>query len=48
MNCAGLDAVPLKEDEIQVNMLEIVSISEQKYAKLQQNKANELHGLYVL
>ena len=48
LNCASLDAVPLKEDAMQVNMLEIVSIAEQKSAKLQQNTANELHGLYAI
>ena len=48
LNCASLDAAPLKEDEMQVNMLEIVSIAEQKSAKLQQNTANQLHGLYAI
>ena len=34
-----------QEDELQVNMIERISISEAKYAELQQNTANELHVL---
>ena len=37
-----------KEDEIQVNMLERISISEPKYAELQQNIENELHELHTI
>ena len=45
---ASLNEEPLEEDEIQMNMLERISISESKYAKLQQNTANELHKLYAV
>ena len=40
--------MPAEEDELQVNMVERISISEAKYAELQQNKANELHALYAM
>ena len=42
---ASLNEEPLQEDEIQVNMLERISISEPKYAELWQNTENELHEL---
>ena len=45
---ASLNEVPPEEEEIQVNMLERISISERKYAELQQNTANELHELYAM
>ena len=45
---ASLNEVPSEEEEIQVNMLERISISEPKYAELQQNTANELHELYAM
>ena len=42
--------VPLEEDEVQVNMLERISISEAKYiyVELQRNTANELRQLYAI
>ena len=43
-----LDEVPAEEDEQQVKMVERISISEAKYAELQQNTANELHALYTM
>ena len=45
---ASLDEVPAEEDELQVNMVERISISEAKYAELKQNTANELHALYTM
>ncbi|XP_067048644.1 uncharacterized protein [Acropora muricata] len=45
---ASLNEEPLEEDEIQVNMLERISISEPKYAELQQNTGNEHHELYAV
>ena len=45
---ASLNEEPLEEDEIQVNMLERISISEPKYAELQQNIGNELHELHTI
>ena len=45
---ASLDGVPAEEDELQVNMVERISISEAKYAELQQNTAKELHALYTM
>ena len=45
---ASLNEVPPEEVEIQVNMLERISVSEPKYAELQQNTANELHELYAM
>jgi len=45
---ASLNEAPPEEEEIQVNMLERISISEPKYAKLQQNTANKLHELYAI
>ena len=42
---ASLNEAPPEEEEIQVNMLERISISGPKYAELQQNTANELHEL---
>ena len=45
---AYLNEVPPEEEEIQVNMLERISISEPKYAELQQNTANELNELYTI
>ena len=45
---ASLDGVPAEEDELQVNMVERISISEAKYAELQQNTAKELHALYIM
>ena len=44
---ASLNEEPLEEDEIQVNMLERILISEPKYAELQQNTGNALHELYA-
>ena len=45
---ASLDEVPAEEDELQVNMVERISISETKYAELQKNTANELHAFYTM
>ena len=45
---ASLDEMPLEDDELQVNMVERISITEAKYAQLQQNTANELHELYSM
>jgi len=45
---ASLSEAPPEEEEIQVNMLERISISEPKYAELQQNTANQLHELYAM
>ena len=42
---ASLDEVPAEEDGLQVNIVERISISEAKYAELQQNTANELNVL---
>ena len=44
----SLDKVPAEEDELQVNMVERISITRAKYAELQQNTANELHTLYTM
>ena len=41
----SLDKVPAEEDELQVKMVERISISDAKNAELQQNTANELHVL---
>ena len=41
----SLDEVPAEEDELQVKMVERISISDAKNAELQQNTANELHVL---
>ena len=40
--------MPAEEDELQVKMVERISISEAKYAELQQNTANKLHALYAM
>ena len=40
--------MPAEEDELQVNMVERISISKAKYAELQQNTANKLHALYAM
>ena len=40
--------MPAEDDELQVSMVERISISEAKYAELQQNTANELHALYTM
>ena len=45
---ASPNEAPPEEEDIQVNMLERISISEPKYAELQQNTANELHELYAM
>ena len=37
-----------EDDELQVNMVERISITEAKYAQLQQSTANELHELYSM
>ena len=37
-----------EDDELQVNMLERISITKVKYAELQQTTANELHELYSI
>ena len=42
------DEVPAEEDELQVNMVERISISEAKCAELQENSPNELHALYTM
>ncbi|PFX30265.1 Retrovirus-related Pol polyprotein [Stylophora pistillata] len=44
----SLNEAPPEEEGIQVNRLERISISESKYAELQQNIANELHELYAM
>ena len=45
---ASLDEMPPEDDELQVNMVERISITEAKYAQLQQSTANELHKLYSM
>ena len=45
---ASLNELQADEDEIQVNMLERILISELRHAELQQKTANELHGLYAM
>ena len=45
---ASLNEVPPEEDDLQVNMLERISISDTKHAKLQENAAKELHELYTI
>ncbi|XP_068712831.1 uncharacterized protein [Montipora foliosa] len=45
---ASVGELPAEEDELQVNMVERISISEANYAELLQNTANELHALYTL
>ncbi|XP_022796579.1 uncharacterized protein K02A2.6-like [Stylophora pistillata] len=45
---ASLNEAPPEEEGIQVNMLKRISISEPKYAELQQDTANELHELYAM
>ena len=45
---ATLDEVPPEDDELQVNMVERISITEAKYTQLQQTTANELHDLYSI
>ena len=42
---ASLNELQADEDEIQVNILERISISEPRYAELQQKTANEFHEL---
>ena len=42
---ASLNELQVDEDEIQVNMLERISISEPKYTELQQKTANELYAM---
>ena len=37
-----------EDDELQVNMVERILITEAKYAQLQQSTANELHELYSM
>ena len=45
---ASLNEVPPEGDDLQVNMLERISITDTKYAELQENTANELHELYTI
>ena len=45
---ASPNGAPPEEEDIQVNMLERISISELKYAELQRNTANELHELRAM
>ena len=45
---ASLNELHADEEEIQVNMLERISISEPKYTELQQKTANEFHELYAM
>ena len=45
---ASLKELQADEDEIQVNMLERISISEPKYTELQQKTANDFHELYAM
>ena len=42
---ASLNELQVDKDEIQVNMLERISISEPKYTELQQKKENELYAM---
>ena len=42
---ASLNELQVDKDEIQVNMLERISISEPKYTELQQKKENELYAI---
>ena len=45
---ASLNELQADEDEIQVNMLERISISEPEYTELQQKTVNEFHELYAM
>ena len=45
---ASLDKTPREDDELQVNMVERISITQAKYAQLQQSTANERHELYSM
>ena len=45
---ASLDEMLPEDDELQVNMVERISITEAKYAQLQQSIANEQHELYSM
>lgn len=45
---ASLGEVPPKEDELKVNMLERISITQSTYTDLQHYTANELHELYAI
>ena len=42
---ASLNKLQVDEDEIQVNVLERISISEPKYTELQQKNANKLYAM---
>ena len=45
---ASLNKLQVDEEEIQVNVLERISISEPKYTELQQKTANDFHELYAM
>ena len=45
---ASLNELQADEDEIQVNILERISISEPRYTELQQKTSNEFHELYAM
>ena len=45
---ASLNKLQVDEEEIQVNVLERISISEPKYTELQQKTANEFHEMYAM
>ena len=45
---ASLKEIQADEDEMQVNVLERISISEPKYTELQQKTANDFHQLYAM
>ncbi|CAB4033708.1 Hypothetical predicted protein [Paramuricea clavata] len=45
---ASLNVMPPERKEFQVNMLERISVTQDKYQELQQRTANELHDLYAV
>ncbi len=45
---ASLNKVPPERNEFRVNMLERISITQEKYQELQQRTAHELHDLYSI
>ena len=45
---ASLNVMPAERKEFQVNMLERISVTQDKYQELQQRTANELHDLYAV
>jgi hypothetical protein len=45
---ASVKVMPPERKEFQVNMLERISVTQNKYQELQQRTANELHDLYAV